>query len=61
MAKPNPPNLLLITADQYRGDCLGLAGHPAVMTPNLDSWFNDGAYFPRAYSECPSCIAARRR
>ncbi len=60
MANANPPNLLLITADQYRGDCLGLAGHPAVMTPNLDSWFNDGAYFPRAYSECPSCIAARR-
>ncbi len=54
------PNLLLITTDQMRGDCLGVAGHPAVMTPNLDNWFNEGAFFPRAYSECPSCIPARR-
>ena len=54
------PNILLITTDQHRGDCLGIAGHPAVMTPNLDSWFDTGAYFPRAYSEAPSCIPARR-
>jgi len=57
---PTQPNILLITTDQQRGDCLGLAGHPAVMTPNLDSWLAHGAYFPRAYAECPSCIAARR-
>ena len=54
------PNVLLITTDQQRGDCLGLAGHPAVMTPNIDSWLDNGAYFPRAYTESPSCIPARR-
>ena len=68
------PNLLLITTDQMRGDCLGLARrsaeraegtasesvHHPVFTPNLDHWFAHGAYFPRAYSECPSCIPARR-
>jgi len=54
------PNILFILTDQQRGDCLGIAGHPAVLTPNLDAWLDHGAYFPRAYSECPSCIAARR-
>ena len=29
-------NILLITLDQWRGDCLGVAGHPIVRTPNLD-------------------------
>lgn len=54
------PNILLITTDQQRGDCLGLDGRHPVQTPNLDAWLEHGAYFPRAYSECPSCIAARR-
>ena len=57
---PERPNIVLIFTDQQRGDCLGLAGHPAVMTPNVDSWLDGGAYFPRAYSEAPSCIPARR-
>lgn len=30
-------NVLLIIADQWRGDCLGALGHPAVRTPNLDA------------------------
>lgn len=31
------PNILFIMADQFRGDCLGAAGHPDVKTPYLDS------------------------
>ena len=54
------PNILLFTTDQHRGDHLGLAGHPAVETPNLDAWVNRGAYFPNAYSEIPSTTGARR-
>lgn len=54
------PNLLLILADQWRGDCLGIEGHPVLSTPNLDRLGADGAHFRRAYSECPSCIPARR-
>ena len=30
-------NILLITLDQFRGDCLSSAGHPLVQTPNLDA------------------------
>jgi len=54
------PNLLLITTDQHRGDCLGIAGHPVVETPNLDFMLARGAYFPRAYTEVPSTVGARR-
>ncbi|NOY82104.1 MAG: sulfatase-like hydrolase/transferase [Kiritimatiellaeota bacterium] len=54
------PNILLIMPDQMRGDCFGLAGHPAVITPNIDSIGGEGCFFQRAYSTCPSCIPARR-
>jgi arylsulfatase A-like enzyme len=45
--------------DQWRGDCLGLAGHPIVETPHLDSFFSTGVVFRQAYSAAPTCIAAR--
>jgi len=54
------PNVLLFTTDQHRGDHIGLAGHPVVETPNLDSFINHGAYFPNAYTEIPSTTGARR-
>ncbi|GIX06009.1 MAG: hypothetical protein KatS3mg115_0412 [Candidatus Poribacteria bacterium] len=54
-----PPNVILILADQMRGDCLGVAGHPVLETPHLDELAARGAYFPKAYSEVPSCLPAR--
>lgn len=54
------PNILLILTDQQRGDCLGIEGHPVLQTSNLDWLARSGARFRRAYSECPSCIPARR-
>lgn len=53
------PNILLIVTDQFRGDCLGVAGHPDVKTPYLDTFAVRGTRFENAYSACPSCIAAR--
>ena len=53
------PNVLLIMADQFRGDCLGAAGHPDVKTPYLDLLCERGTRFDRAYSPTPSCIPAR--
>ncbi len=53
------PNILLIMTDQMRGDCLGIAGHPDVKTPYLDTLAQKGVRFENAYSACPSCIAAR--
>jgi arylsulfatase A-like enzyme len=46
-------------ADQWRADCLGFSGHPAVETPYLDGLFRDGVSFSRAYTACPTCIPAR--
>ncbi len=56
---PSRPNVLLLLADQWRGDCLGVDGHPDVRTPFLDTLAGDGVRFDRAYSAVPSCIAAR--
>ena len=30
-------NILLITADQFRWDCLGAIGNDVIQTPNLDT------------------------
>ncbi len=57
--KSSKPNIILICVDQWRGDCLGIDGHPVVRTPYLDKLSLDGTRFSRAYSACPSCIAAR--
>lgn len=53
------PNLILIMCDQMRGDAMGIAGHPDVKTPYLDSLAAEGTYFPNAYASCPSCIPSR--
>ncbi len=54
------PNIVLITADGWRGDALGIAGHPDVRTPNIDALALSGAVFRRAYSPTPTCVPARR-
>ena len=53
------PNVMIFMADQFRGDCLGIDGHPDVKTPFLDTLALRGARFTRAYSATPTCIAAR--
>jgi arylsulfatase A-like enzyme len=35
------PNVLFISADQWRGDCLGCLDHPVVETPFLDQLHHD--------------------
>ena len=53
------PNILLITADQWRGDCLGIAGHPLVTTPHLDALAGEGVYFSQHYAGAAPCSPAR--
>ena len=53
------PNLLLITTDQQRGDCLSCDGHPVLETPNLDALAERGFRFIHAYTSVPSCTPAR--
>jgi arylsulfatase len=58
-ASDSRPNVILIMADQWRGDCLSVAGHPVVQTPFLDGIAERGARFSRAYSASPTCTPAR--
>ncbi|AKU15857.1 arylsulfatase [Luteipulveratus mongoliensis] len=53
------PNVVLICVDEWRGDCLSAAGHPAVQTPYLDDLAAGGTLFSRAYSATPTCVPAR--
>ena len=54
-----PGNVLLITADQWRGDTLGAVGHPCVRTPNLDRLAGEGTLFARHYATASPCGPAR--
>ncbi|UUX49550.1 alkaline phosphatase family protein [Nisaea acidiphila] len=54
-----PGNILLITADQWRADCLSALGHPAVKTPNIDALAADGVLFERHYCQAAPCSPAR--
>lgn len=53
------PNILLITADQFRWDCLGCAGNPAIRTPHLDALAARGVRFDNAFTPDPICVPAR--
>ena len=52
-------NVLLVTADQWRGDCLSCLGHPVVRTPNLDRLAADGVLFTRHYAQATPCGPSR--
>ena len=54
-----PMNVLFITADQWRGDCLSSAGHPCVQTPNLDRLAADGVLFERHFAQATPCGPSR--
>ncbi len=52
-------NILLITADQFRHDALGLSGAFPVRTPHLDQMAKDGSRFENAYCANPLCVPSR--
>ena len=51
-------NILLITSDQQRWDCLGQQ-NPEIRTPNLDRLADRGILFDRAYTVNPVCTPTR--
>src|SRR3954470_23386862 len=53
------PNILFLVADEFRHDCLGVAGHPIVKTPNFDRLARDGAFLRSAYVAAPVCSPSR--
>jgi arylsulfatase len=57
--KSTRPHILLLMADQFRGDCLRSDGNRVIETPNLDRLAAEGARFRCAYSSMPTCTPAR--
>jgi len=54
-----PANILLIHVDQHRYDCVGVNGHPAAHTPNLDRLAAEGVNFTHAFCPIAVCMPAR--
>lgn len=52
-------NILLITADQWRGDAIGYAGNPVIRTPHLDALAAEGVAFRNHYAQAAPCSPAR--
>jgi arylsulfatase A-like enzyme len=52
-------NILFITADQWRGDCLSALGHPTVKTPHLDALAAEGVLFRNHFAQCAPCGPSR--
>ena len=52
------PNILLISSDQHRADCMGFAGRK-VQTPHLDALAAQGTPFANCITPCVVCQPAR--
>lgn len=55
----DPPNVILILADDLGGRDLGCYGSKYHRTPNLDQMAKDGVRFTDAYAACPVCSPTR--
>lgn len=52
-------NVLYLTVDQWRGDCLSAAGHPLVRTPTLDALAARGVRFAHHWANTAPCGPSR--
>lgn len=52
-------NILLVTFDQWRGDCLSVMGHPVLKTPVLDALAADGVLFRNHWTVTCPCGPSR--
>ena len=52
-------NILFITADQWRGECLSALDHPDIKTPNLDKLAEQGVLFKKHFAQATPCSPSR--
>lgn len=53
-------NVVVLCADEMRGDCLGIARHRSdCRTPNLDALLSRGCVFPEHHCVMPKCVPSR--
>jgi arylsulfatase A-like enzyme len=53
------PNIVIVTADQWRSSAFGFAGDANARTPNIDRFRNESLDFGLAVSGCSICAPAR--
>jgi arylsulfatase A-like enzyme len=53
------PNIIFVLTDDHRYDCLGAAGHPFLVTPNMDRLANEGIMFENAFVTTSLCSPSR--
>jgi arylsulfatase A-like enzyme len=56
---PRPVNLLMLTTDQHRADCVGCYGNSVIHTPALDRLAREGVRFSGHYVQAPQCVPSR--
>ncbi|HET8547675.1 MAG TPA: sulfatase-like hydrolase/transferase [Bryobacteraceae bacterium] len=59
VAPANRFNLVLVTFDQLRSDCLGITGNPVVNTPVIDALARRGVLFMNNFCQAPQCVPSR--
>jgi arylsulfatase len=52
-------NLLIVTNDQHRADCLGCYGNKVIQTPNVDRLASSGVRFGSHFVHAPQCVPSR--
>lgn len=55
----NPPNFVIIIADDMACEDCGAYGHPHIRTPNIDRLATEGIRFDQAFLTCSSCSPSR--
>ena len=55
----DPPNIILVMADDHGYGDTGFTGHPFVQTPNLDAMSQKGIIMNRFYASAPVCSPTR--
>ena len=58
-AADQPPNIILVMADDHGYGDAGFTGHPFVKTPHLDAMAKAGVVFDRFYASAPVCSPSR--
>ncbi len=53
------PNVVFILCDDIRWDCLSVAGHPFLKTPNIDRLAKEGVYFKNSFCTTSLCSPSR--
>jgi len=54
-----PDNVILITTDHMRYDCINAHGNPYIHTPNMDYLVNNGISFSNCFAQNPLCMPSR--